>query len=447
MGKRGFSAKLVVLIALPAALLDVLSGIYNAFVPIYLQAGNAAFSPRSASLTMGFGLGAALVGFWMTADNILGFALIPWAGAKSDRTRSRLGRRLPWILWTLPLVILGICLLPVMPTLIPQGSNGQLNRLVGQFAFFTIFCIVFYVGQLTQRTVLQALRQEMVEPKDRPKMESWYSFLLYAFSAVALTLGGGLYRKYGPLLFWVCAAVYLAAIALLFVFFREPSDIAKSAERQENGSFKQLATVYRNNDRDTNRSLSLMLASVFLVTLAGSAQANFATSWMVATLGINESKAAGVLSIYTIAAMLASLPAGLLASRKLGRKRVYVGGLAISAFSTLLLSVAPQFYVVGLALCGVGLSCYFVTQLPLITELCGDRGNLGAVVGVYNLAYFLGFLLGANIMGWVIQLTSYRSLFWVVTPILAASMVCALLVRTGAPKQALAAKAGDDRDA
>jgi maltose/moltooligosaccharide transporter len=63
---------------------SVIWGVYNAFVPIFLADK--------------FGLAPALIGFFMTLDNIAALFIQPPVGAWSDRLRTPLGRRMPFIL-------------------------------------------------------------------------------------------------------------------------------------------------------------------------------------------------------------------------------------------------------------------------------------------------------------------------------------------------------------
>ena len=63
---------------------SVIWSLYNAYVPIFLQNR--------------FGLSATATGWVMTIDNVLAIVLLPFLGALSDRTRTRLGRRRPYSL-------------------------------------------------------------------------------------------------------------------------------------------------------------------------------------------------------------------------------------------------------------------------------------------------------------------------------------------------------------
>ena len=87
-----------------ASLGSVLSGrTYNAFVPIFLQDK--------------FGLQPALIGFFMTLDNIAALLIQPAVGAWSDRLRTPIGRRMPFILIGAPIGAMVFGLIPLASVL------------------------------------------------------------------------------------------------------------------------------------------------------------------------------------------------------------------------------------------------------------------------------------------------------------------------------------------
>ncbi|NTV64597.1 MAG: SLC45 family MFS transporter, partial [Oscillochloris sp.] len=92
--------------------ISVLWGIYNAQVPIFLQAGRPGFS-EGASIS-GYGFSTALTGFIMSLDNIAALVILPYIGALSDRTRTRIGRRKPYILIGAPLAGLAFVGIPLL---------------------------------------------------------------------------------------------------------------------------------------------------------------------------------------------------------------------------------------------------------------------------------------------------------------------------------------------
>ena len=84
--------------------ISIIWPIFNQYIPLFLQAGNAEFNAqllkegRAIPDIVGFGLTPALAMFIMTWDNMINIFVQPWVGAKSDRTWNRFGRRKRWIL-------------------------------------------------------------------------------------------------------------------------------------------------------------------------------------------------------------------------------------------------------------------------------------------------------------------------------------------------------------
>ena len=97
--------------------------LFNSYMPIFFQAGAEGFSTRL--VTRGFGLSATLTGFVMTLDNIAAGFIQPVMGPVSDRTRTRLGRRMPFILVFAPLSALAFALIPVGALLIPPELSRK----------------------------------------------------------------------------------------------------------------------------------------------------------------------------------------------------------------------------------------------------------------------------------------------------------------------------------
>jgi maltose/moltooligosaccharide transporter len=60
-----------------------------------------------------YGLSAAFIGFIMTWDNIIALFLQPWIGAKSDNTKTRFGKRTPYILVGVPLAAIFFAIIPL----------------------------------------------------------------------------------------------------------------------------------------------------------------------------------------------------------------------------------------------------------------------------------------------------------------------------------------------
>src|SRR5689334_2311470 len=78
--------------------LSVVWGVYNAFVPIFLSEK--------------FGMSVTMIGFFMTLDNIAALFIQPPVGAWSDRLRTPMGRRIPFIVVGAPITAAAFGLIP-----------------------------------------------------------------------------------------------------------------------------------------------------------------------------------------------------------------------------------------------------------------------------------------------------------------------------------------------
>lgn len=428
MKKKKVGIGLMLLLALPAAVGDTLTNVYNIYAPIFLQAGNPSFSGNQL-LTSGFGMGALMVGFWMIADNLLGMFIQPVVGAWSDRLHTRFGRRIPVVMFTLPLVVIGYILIPVIPNLIPAELNGQTAKLVNMFIFFTIACIIFYLGFLPARVILQTLRQEAVEPDQRTKVESWVYFLINIFSILAYTLGAQVYRNNGPLLFWLIGGLYLVACVLLMVFYKEDPVTENELHHTEKNSFKQIINILKGENLRDRNNLLKYLASVLFITLAFGGTSSFSSSWLVNTQGLDEARAATIQAILLVGSTLAVFPAGHLASGKLGRRTVYIIGVSIMVVGGLLVSFLPSQHMVAFFLMGFGAGTFFVTMLPLLFDIGGSKKVSGALVGILSISYLLGTIFGSLIVGAAIQFSGYLALYPTIIVLGSSALVCILLTR------------------
>lgn len=428
-GKTKQNLGLILLMIIPPALLEVLNNVYNLYVPIYIQSGNTQFAAEGTTITLGFGMGAFLVGFWMMADNLFGFFVVPYVGAWSDRLKHKRGRRIPFILGSLPFVVLGYALIPLIPRLIPPELNGQARELVGFFILFTLSCILFYIGFTPVRAIYQALRQEAVDKDSRVKVESWWNLAWNIGTIVAYTAGAVVYKIYGPLLFWILLALYVASVIWLVTKYKEPENLVKEADNQESSNIKQLFSVFREGTKTDHRNLILFLVSVTFFTMVSSGYMNFTSSWAVNTLGIDESKASMLVAVLMISMVIAVLPAGYIAAGKFGRRKMYMVGMGVMTAAAVLLVVFPKLYMPGLAIMGIGAGIGFPSQLPLVTELSRNQGKFGSLIGVYNVFYAAGFMLGSTIIGAIIQATSYNSLFIAMAGFTVISFILFLFVK------------------
>ncbi|NJM07237.1 SLC45 family MFS transporter [Candidatus Gracilibacteria bacterium] len=132
-----FNYRRAALLGLATLGINVLWGIYNSQLPILLQAGR----PDFAVDVPGYAFSPTMAGFIMTLDNVLALFIHPYIGARSDHTRTRLGRRLPYILVGAPLACLAF-------VAIPHLAGGPLPLFIGAI-LLTLLALDLFHAPLT----------------------------------------------------------------------------------------------------------------------------------------------------------------------------------------------------------------------------------------------------------------------------------------------------------
>jgi maltose/moltooligosaccharide transporter len=238
--------------------------LYNTYVPIYLQAGHPEFDAQQAARTLGFGLGPAMTGVIMTLDNIAAFFIQPLIGMWSDRTYTRLGRRMPYILGAAPIAVIAFALIPVAPMLIPAGLSGNLSELRGPFILFIGAAGVMLLAMAVFRTPVIALMPDLIPSPLRSKANGVINLMGGVGGVLAFLAGGILYRIYRPLPFWVGGAIMLGAVIVLLVYIKEPKELVESAASSEEGAgLRRLFRGLQGLPRENARSLAFLILAIF----------------------------------------------------------------------------------------------------------------------------------------------------------------------------------------
>ena len=141
--KMKIDLKKVILVCLVFAALDAMWTLLTSYLPIYLQAGNAAFDAGDGVL--GFGFTPALTGLILSLGNAIIMILRPLSGVLSDTSKSKMGRRMPFMVFGMPFLVIALIALSYIPELIPAQLNGSTNQLaVYLIPFFIALAVIFY---------------------------------------------------------------------------------------------------------------------------------------------------------------------------------------------------------------------------------------------------------------------------------------------------------------
>ncbi len=400
--------------------ISVLWPLYNAYVPIFLK---------------DFALSSFLIGIVMTIDNIFAIVMLPYIGTLSDQTRTRFGRRKPYILVGAPLGALFFLLIPLM-------------RSAKSLFMMMVVIIVMNFSMALFRSPVIALMPDITPSKYRSQANGIINFMGGFGALLAYFAGKPLYDANNAYPFFIGAALMLFANLLVCLFIKEPEeytqpqDSSKVIETVKKGN-KELMSNLRDVLFSKEKSLLFMLLSILLWFIGFNALETFFTSYAKFHLSISESTGALVLGVFSLTFMLFSIPAGIIGS-KIGRKKTISIGLLVLVLCLFLVVIVsifldgksillPMFFLL-FAISGTGWALVNVNSLPMVVDMTKSE-KVGGYTGLY---YF--FSMAANIFapplaGIFIDTLGYSSLmvFSIIFVIL--SFVTMRFVRRGEATQ------------
>ena len=441
--KPNFNLKSVILISLIYSTLDVMWMVYNSYVPIYFQAGNPDFQTAAVGV-IGFGFGPALTGLLMTLDNVTALIVSPLVGMWSDSLRSKRGRRLPFILSSMPFMVLALVAIPLFPQMIPAGLNGQTAQLTGYLLPFMAFLVLLMISNSVMWGPGRSLLFD-VTPSEHRTTANAVANIIDGVLLVLVVLGGAaLYNLYKPLPLWVAGLFILAAVIIVSIWIREPHVEGDSVDKAT--SPRQILQMLRGLHGEEARSLIFFMISMLFTYMAISEVQAFITSYSVSVLQVSMSTASMLLAIFAIIGLLMAVPAALLANR-FGRKRIMLVGTFLCLAQCALTFFVPSipFVMISAGIIGIGWILSNISHTPMMVDHAPSDKYLGTYVSLIFVISTVGFILGPIIGGWVVE--NFGSNYGLIWPLMALffgiAFIAMLPVTRGEAKKTAARLAPD----
>ena len=391
---------------------SVIWATYNAYVPIFL-ANKFALDPR-------------WIGFFMTLDNIAALLIQPPVGAWSDRLRTPIGRRMPFILIGAPIAALAFGLIP-LASILP---------------LFVACTSTLLLSMALWRTPVIALMPDITPSQYRSQANGIINFMGGVGAIVAFLGGAKLYELNPAYPFWLGSALVLLSALFVFIFIREPR-VYESVEEKPSmvHSLKEVM-------QDKERSALRLLLAIFFWFVGYNAIEAFFTLYAQNHLGLSESDGARLLGHLSLIFVLFALPAGYIGGRIGRRVTILVGICLIVAMMLSIFSLSPSILTIQLAqppvlgtmpvislflmFAGAAWALININSLPMVVDMT-DAVRLGTYTGLYYLFSTLAAIAGPNVNGWIIAISggNYNSIMLVGPFFFALALILMLGVRRG----------------
>ena len=399
-------------------------------------------------LTNTFHMNETLSGAIMAADNVLALFLLPIFGGLSDRTETKLGKRMPFILFGTGCAIILLNILPLLDNGYAAAPSGF--KLVS----FVIVLGLLLVAMGTYRSPAVALMPDVTPKPLRSKGNAIINLMgavggiLYLGVAAVMypnsKVQGLAHVNYQPL-FLVVSAIMFVSIGLLFLTIKEPKLTAENRALEKQHPEWNLAQDDGSGGevlpREVKRSLAFLLASIALWFTGYNAVTTWFTRYISAVMGQGLGGASTCLLVATAGAIVSYIPIGALAS-KIGRKKTIMGGIILLAacfllgfvLTTVYSSINAVMYLV-FALVGLAWAAINVNSLPMVVEMC-KGSDIGKFTGYYYTASMSAQIITPILAGTLMRQISYQILFPYAALFVALSFVTMLFVRHGDVKAA-----------
>ena len=358
----------------------------------------------------------ALIGTIMTLDNMFAIFLIPIFSALSDRTRTRIGRRMPFIITLLPLSAFAF-------GLIPFAALSSLVLLITLIFALNIF-------KQSVRGPVVALMPDIIPGEVRSEANG----VINTMGGIASIVGTiGLARlmnvsinlpNRGPtdniLAFPIAGVLVIIAVILLFLFVKEKSGSAvEAAAKDRVPIISSLKKIFAEKDK----SAFFVLISLLFWFIAYQGVLPFVGKYSVEILQTSKANAALAAGMVGIAYALFAIPSGIIAHKKGRKKTIRVALVALAV--VLLLIYAHSIFMVNNSISGTlrllsfwvlmfFFGMFWVTvvtnSFPMLWQMA-DYSNMGIYTGLYYFFSQLASIIAPPITGALIDIFGYGSLF------------------------------------
>lgn len=384
-----------------------------------------------------FNLDATVTGAIMGIDNILALFMLPIFGALSDRTNTRFGRRMPY-------VVIGTLVAAIAFVVLLTAKDAA------NLVFFMIILATVLIAMASYRSAAVALMPDVTIKPLRSKANAIINLMGAIGGALVLGATPLLVPKDSDnyyMLFIALSVFMILCVAVLVIKVKERACVAEMREESAKYGIDEVsddeATDNDGNkskikmDPAVRKSFLLILFSIFLWFMGYNAVTTGFTRYAEEIWGQGVGNASLILMVAQVAAIIAYIPVGIIAS-KAGRKKTVMAGILMltAAFgASLFFTDFSNVMFVFFALAGIAWAFINVNSYPMIVEM--SKGpNIGKYTGYYYFFSMSAQAITPAISGLFIDYTSFgwRTMFPYGALFVALSFVTMIFVKHGDSK-------------
>ncbi|MBQ4501927.1 MAG: MFS transporter, partial [Spirochaetales bacterium] len=375
-----------------------------------------------------------LVGIIMACDNLAALILLPIFGSLSDKTHTRIGKRMPYIL-------VGTFVSAIAFPFIPLFFHlNKIGAMIAMMAIVLLFMMMY-------RNPAVALMPDITPKPLRAKANGIINIMGYFGGAFATVLGmvfvlskylKGEHNLMTIELPFVIASVLMVISALvLFFTVRENKIEEEIKDELEEGERMAAIADPVDDNKPMSKANRIMLFAIlgaeFLWFMSDNALGTYLNNYVFYAMGAATSNTSMMVIAGGLASVIGFATAGFIAD-KIGRKWTISAGLSLTVLGLILmcfikasttvldsgLKAFPKLLLVVWIIKGYGMALVHNCSFPMVVELCSSK-KIGKFTGYYYASSMAAQTVTPVLLGLILRASGA----WRVLPIYATILTIA----------------------
>ncbi|MDR7154308.1 MFS family permease [Sphingobium xenophagum] len=309
------------------------------------------------------------LGIILAIGGFVALVITPICGALSDRTRSRFGRRRPWLLGGLLVSGVGLAILGTAPNLLLLGIGW----------------VICQAGFNAMQAACLPILPDVIPYHMQGRVAG-----MLGMTSTAGTFAGSWITQYTQssdlMMFMAPFAITVASILTLCVILPDRPAVSSDSKMNPLIMLRSIFAPFRDWD------FSWAFGSRFLIMMAWSFLLTYQLFFLTDQLALSRSDATQVMvksmAIIASATIAISLVGGFITDWTGRRKPLIFVAAALEASGFLVIALAPSVsqFLVGVALAGIGKGLYFAVDLALLAAILPSDEDRAKDMGVFQIA-------------------------------------------------------------
>lgn len=369
---------------------------------------NFVWSTVSMFLTLYYtdsvGISAAVVGTIMLVTRLLDGLTDLGFGTILDRTHTKWGKARPWILWSMPMMAIGLILTFNVPSSL--GNTGKIVYATATYIFVAAFaytaCNLSYNALLSLMTANQ---------QERTSASTVRFICTFATAIVLSSITMPLVNSIG----WGWTSILYAALSCVCFIITFAGTKERYEEPKKESDTEKMSVL---------DGFKLLFKNKYFISITLLFTAFYSMSGVVSGAGIYYAKniignenAFGLITMSNMLPMLFGLPLFPMLAKKFGKWKCMMTGLGMQLVGILIVFLNPEsltLLLVSQVIRGLGMAPNTAGLFALVADgvIYGEWKNGVRQDGLFNSATSFGMKvgtgLGSAIVGWGLAIGNYN---------------------------------------